>query len=141
MGKEWWWHARRRICSSDMMHLLSTNPKLGHITTFWGHPVIAACLATLKEITETHLMAEALEKENLFRSLGTSLIQEIRGKGLMLAAMTKSADITNEVILKCQDKGLILFWLLFEELQSESHRHLLFLKKKLRRLCNNGSNG
>jgi 4-aminobutyrate aminotransferase-like enzyme len=42
------------------------------------------------------------------------LIQEIRGKGLMLAAMTKSADITNEVILKCQDKGLILFWLLFE---------------------------
>jgi 4-aminobutyrate aminotransferase-like enzyme len=92
---------------------LSTNPKLGHITTF-GHPVIAsACLATLKEITETHLMAEALEKENLFRPFGTSLIQEIRG-GLMLAAMTKSADITNEVILKCQDKGLILFWLLFE---------------------------
>ena len=32
----------------------------------------------------------------------------------MLAAMTESADITNEVILKCQDKGLILFWLLFE---------------------------
>jgi hypothetical protein len=53
----------------------------------------------------------------------------------MLAAMTKSADITNEVILKCQDKGLILFWLLFEELQSESHRHLLFLKK--REGCNN----
>jgi 4-aminobutyrate aminotransferase-like enzyme len=72
-------------------------------------------LATLKEITETHLMAEALEKENLFRALLVHpLIQEIRGKGLMLAAMTKSADITNEVILKCQDKGLILFWLLFE---------------------------
>jgi 4-aminobutyrate aminotransferase-like enzyme len=32
----------------------------------------------------------------------------------MLAAMTKSADITNQVILKCQDRGLILFWLLFE---------------------------
>ena len=28
--------------------------------------------------------------------------------------MTESADITNEVILRCQDKGLILFWLLFE---------------------------
>ena len=60
-------------------------------------------------------MAEAIEKEKLFRSLLVHpLIQEIRGKGLMLAAMTKSADITNEVILKCQDKGLILFWLLFE---------------------------
>ena len=102
--------------SSAMMDLLSDNPKLGHITTFGGHPVIAsACLATLQEITETNLMAEVMEKEKLFRSLLVHpLIQEIRGKGLMLAAMTKSADITNEVILKCQDKGLILFWLLFE---------------------------
>jgi len=32
----------------------------------------------------------------------------------MLAAFTPSVDITNQVILKCQDKGLILFWLLFE---------------------------
>ena len=48
------------------MDLLYDNPKLGHITTFGGHPVIAAaCLATLQEITETNLMAEALEKEKL----------------------------------------------------------------------------
>jgi acetylornithine/N-succinyldiaminopimelate aminotransferase len=102
--------------SSAMMDLLSDNPKLGHITTFGGHPVIAsACLATLQEITETDLMTEALEKENLFRSLLVHpLIEEIRGKGLMLAAMTKSADTTNQVILRCQDRGLILFWLLFE---------------------------
>ena len=32
----------------------------------------------------------------------------------MLAAMTPSADITNQAILACQDRGLILFWLLFE---------------------------
>lgn len=102
--------------SSAMMDLLTDNPKLGHITTFGGHPVIAAaCLATLKELTETNLMEEALEKEKLFRSLLVHpLIQEVRGKGLMLAAMTADATITNEVILKCQDKGLILFWLLFE---------------------------
>ncbi|CAH0336266.1 Acetylornithine aminotransferase [Flavobacterium sp. CECT 9288] len=102
--------------SSAQMDLLSDNPKLGHITTFGGHPVIAAaCLATLQEITETNIMQESLEKEKLFRSLLVHpLIQEIRGKGLMLAAMTKSPDITNEVILKCQDRGLILFWLLFE---------------------------
>lgn len=102
--------------SATMMDLLSNNPKLGHITTFGGHPVIAAaCLATLKEITETSLMADALAKEKLFRELLVHpLIEEVRGKGLMLAAMTKNADITNEVILKCQDRGLILFWLLFE---------------------------
>ena len=104
------------MASSAMMDLLSHDPKLGHITTFGGHPVIAAaCLATLQEITETNLMVEALEKEKLIRSLLVHpLILEIRGKGLMLAAMTESAAITNEVILRCQDKGLILFWLLFE---------------------------
>ena len=102
--------------SGEMMDLLSDNPKLGHITTFGGHPVIAAaCLATLKEITETDLMQQAIEKEILFRTLLVHpLIEEVRGKGLMLAAMTSSPDVTNQVILKCQDRGLILFWLLFE---------------------------
>lgn len=101
---------------AEYMDLLSDNPKLGHITTFGGHPVIAAaCLATLREVTETNLIAETLEKEMLFRSLLVHpLIEEIRGKGLMLAAMMPNAEITNEVIFKCQDKGLILFWLLFE---------------------------
>lgn len=102
--------------SEQHMELLSDNPKLGHITTFGGHPVIAAaCLATLQEITETNLIPETLVKEKLFRSLLVHhLILEIRGKGLMLAAMTAHPEITNKVIFKCQDKGLILFWLLFE---------------------------
>jgi len=102
--------------SNDMMETLKDNPKLGHITTFGGHPVIAAAaLATLKEITSSNLMSEAIEKEKLVRKhLKHPLITDIRGKGLMLAALTPSAEITNEVILKAQDDGLILFWLLFE---------------------------
>ncbi|WP_291116992.1 aspartate aminotransferase family protein [Flavobacterium sp. UBA6135] len=101
---------------SEHMDLLSDNPKLGHITTFGGHPVIAAaCLATLREITETDLILQTLVKEKLFRELLVHpLIKEVRGKGLMLAAMVETPEITNEVIFKCQDKGLILFWLLFE---------------------------
>lgn len=102
--------------SREMMSLLSDNPKLGHITTFGGHPVIAAAaLATLQEIIESTLMAEALEKEKLIRSLLVHpLINEIRGRGLMLAIITPSSDITSDIILRCQEEGLILFWLLFE---------------------------
>ncbi len=102
--------------SSAMMDLLSHNPKLGHITTFGGHPVIAAaCLATLQEITQTNLIPETLEKEKLFKLLLVHpLIKEIRGIGLMLALMTDSTEITNQIVLNCQDRGLILFWLLFE---------------------------
>ena len=102
--------------SKAMMDTLKDNPKLGHITTFGGHPVIAAAaLATVQEIIEVDLMNQALEKEQLIRKhLVHPLIKDIRGRGLMLAAMTPSAEITNQVILKCQDEGLILFWLLFE---------------------------
>ena len=101
---------------AEYMDLLSDHPKLGHITTFGGHPVIAAaCLATLREVTETDLIPQTLVKETLFRELLVHpLIQEVRGKGLMLAAMVETPEITNQVIFKCQDKGLILFWLLFE---------------------------
>lgn len=104
------------VAKAEYMDLLSHDPKLGHITTFGGHPVIAAaCLATLKEITETNLIEQTLEKEKLFRQLLVHpLITEVRGKGLMLAPMTADPEITNKVIFKCQDKGLILFWLLFE---------------------------
>lgn len=102
--------------SKAMMDTLKDNPKLGHITTFGGHPVIAsAALATVKEITESDLIEKTLEKEQLIRKhLVHPLIKDIKGKGLMLAAITPSADLTNQVILKCQDEGLILFWLLFE---------------------------
>ena len=102
--------------SKSMMKTLQSNPKLGHITTFGAHPVItAAALATVKEITESHLMEQTLKKEQLIRThLKHSLIKEIRGRGLMLAAITPSSEITNELILKCQEEGLILFWLLFE---------------------------
>jgi len=103
--------------SSEIMDSLMDNPKLGHITTFGGNPVIAAAaLATLQEITETALMAETREKEALIREmLVHPLITEIRGKGLMLALMTPSEDIATQIILKAQEKGLILFWLLFEK--------------------------
>ena len=102
--------------SDSLMDLLQDNPKLGHITTFGGHPVIAAsALATLKEITNNNLMQQALEKEQLFRKLLVHpLITEIRGIGLMLAIITPSETITNTLVLKSQDQGLILFWLLFE---------------------------
>jgi acetylornithine aminotransferase len=103
--------------SSEIMDSLMDNPKLGHITTFGGNPVIAAAaLATLQEITTTDLMAETLEKEEYIRDLLVHpLINEIRGMGLMLALITPSEEIATSIILKCQEKGLILFWLLFEK--------------------------
>lgn len=123
--------------SSKMMDLLSHDPKLGHITTFGGHPVIAAAaLATLQEVTETNIMEEALEKERLFRTLLVHpLIKEVRGKGLMLAAMTESPEITNQVILECHKRGLILFWLLFEGKAIRITPPLTISKEEIKKGC------
>ncbi|MBC31494.1 MAG: aspartate aminotransferase family protein [Muricauda sp.] len=102
--------------SHEMMATLQDNPKLGHITTFGGNPVIAsACLATLKELTENQLIEQTIEKEKLFRKLLVHpLIEEIRGKGLMVALIMKDEALANELVLTAAKKGLILFWLLFE---------------------------
>lgn len=102
--------------SYEHMKFLQTNPKLGHITTFGGNPVIAAAaLAVLDEITSTDLIAKTLEKEQLFRKL---LVHEkiisFPGKGLMLAPEFANPEITQEVAKRSMEKGLILFWLLYE---------------------------
>ncbi|MBG26709.1 MULTISPECIES: aspartate aminotransferase family protein [Croceibacter] len=123
--------------SNSLMDLLSDNPKLGHITTFGGNPVIAAsALATLQEITETNLMQEALKKEKLFRKLlKHPLISEIRGSGLMLAPILPSAEIASEVILACQEKGLILFWLLFENKALRISPPLTISEEEIKKGC------
>jgi acetylornithine aminotransferase len=103
--------------SKALMSLLSDKPKLGHITTFGGNPVIAAaCLATLEVLTTSSLIAEVSKKEALFRSLlQHELISEVRGKGLMLAPIFANAAIANHLVLEAKKKGLILFWLLYEQ--------------------------
>jgi acetylornithine/succinyldiaminopimelate/putrescine aminotransferase len=105
------------IASFDHMSLLKDNPKLGHISTFAGHPVIAAAAtATVKEILEQNLVSESLRKEIIIRKhLQHPAIKEIRGKGLMLIALVESPELAAKIILKCLEKGLILFFLLFEE--------------------------
>ncbi|WP_392448324.1 aspartate aminotransferase family protein [Capnocytophaga canis] len=104
------------VASNELMKLLSHSPKLGHITTFGGNPVIAAAsLATLKELLTTDLMAQTVEKEKLFRKyLQHPLIESVNGRGLMLAIILQSAEMADFVVNYCQDKGLIVYWLLFE---------------------------
>jgi acetylornithine/succinyldiaminopimelate/putrescine aminotransferase len=98
------------------MALFKQNPILGHITTFGGHPVIAAAAhSNLKETLSSNIMSKIEEKENLIRRiLKHKLIIEIRGKGLMLALILKKPNLTKKLVEGCLDNGLILFYLLFE---------------------------
>ena len=104
------------IARSSLMNLLKENPTLGHITTFGGHPVIAAAgVATMQTLENSNLIEETLRKEQLIRKhLQHPSIKEIRGKGLMLAAILETPELAAKVVHTCLERGLILFFLLFE---------------------------
>ena len=123
--------------SEVLMAQLKDNPKLGHITTFGGNPVIAsAALATLKELTQTTLIEQTLKKEQLFRKqLQHPLIKEIRGKGLMLAVIVETPELASQIILECQKRGLILFWLLFEHRAIRITPPLTISKEEIKKGC------
>lgn len=123
--------------SREIMHTLSENPKMGHITTFGGNPVIAASsLATLNVLLNSSLIEDTLKKELLFKKLlKHPKIKEIRGKGLMLALIMDSPETANELVLQAKEKNLILFWLLFENRAVRISPPLTITKKEIQEGC------
>ncbi len=104
------------IAPREIMKVFKDNPALNHITTFGGNPVCcAASLATLQVIEEEKLIEQIPEKEALFRSLLIhDAIQEIRGKGLMLALRFDSEKRNMKIIHRCIENGLFTDWFLFD---------------------------
>lgn len=103
------------ISSKEIMHSLTNNPHLGHITTFGGHPVsCTASAATLTVLLEEKLIEQVENKEKLFRSLlKHPRIKSINGKGLLLAIEFESYELNKKIIDKCIEKGVITDWFLF----------------------------
>ena len=125
------------VASYDLMHLLADKPKMSHITTFGGNPVVAAAsLATLNELLTTSLMQETLEKEQFFRKLlKHPKIKSVNGKGLMLAAIMESEDLANHIILYAHQRGYIFFWLLFELRAVRISPPLTISKEEIEKAC------
>ena len=123
--------------SSDKMMQLTENPKLGHITTFGGNPLVAAsALATLRTLKSEKLIEQVKEKENLFRSLlKHPAIKQINGTGLMLAPLFENEEIANKVVLGCMEKGLILFWLLWEKKAVRISPPLTISEEEIKKGC------
>jgi acetylornithine/succinyldiaminopimelate/putrescine aminotransferase len=106
------------ISSREIMHSLSHDPVLGHITTFGGHPLsAAAALATITTLQNDFedLIATVPQKEQLFkRNLqSNSKIKEIRSAGLFMALQLDNFEQLTKVIKNCINKGLITDWFLF----------------------------
>ena len=126
------------FCSSAQnMEQLTHSPSLGHITTFGGNPVIAAAgLATLKTIINKKIMAEIDAKEALFRELLVHpKIKQINGRGLMLAPILENPEQVSKVVFSCMEKGLILFFLLWEKKGIRLSPPLNISKREIQKGC------
>ncbi len=102
------------VAPKEMMDVIKSNPMLGHITTFGGHPVsCAAARASLKVIQDEKLVESVERKANLFRAeLNIPQIKEIRGLGLMMCLQLDNFDQVYQVSNYCASKGLIIDWYL-----------------------------
>jgi acetylornithine/succinyldiaminopimelate/putrescine aminotransferase len=125
------------ISSAKIMSVLKTNPILGHITTFGGHPVCsAASLATLRIVLDGKLHEQAEAKGQLFKQLLVHpAIKAVRGKGLMLAAEFESFDVLKPVIDRAILSGVITDWFLFCDNSMRIAPPLVITEEQIREAC------
>ena len=102
------------VTSQKIMSLFTTNPPLGHITTFGGHPMCCAgALASLEVLENENVISKVEQKGVLFESLlEHKMIKEIRRKGLFFAIELENTAIVQKVVEGCKEKGLLSFWFL-----------------------------
>ena len=104
------------ISSDGIMSTLKTNPVLGHITTFGGHPVCcAAGLAALEYLLGEGLMQQADAKGARYEQAMRAhpAVKEVRRTGLLMAVEFGDAALCERVVQRAVETGLLTEWFLF----------------------------
>jgi acetylornithine/succinyldiaminopimelate/putrescine aminotransferase len=125
------------ISSAAITSVFKTNPVLGHITTFGGHPVCcAAGLASLEVLLREGLIKDVAGKEKLFRDhLEHPAIREIRGLGLFLAVELGSGEKVQKFISLAKDDGLVTDWFIFHDTAFRIAPPLIINPEQIRDVC------
>ena len=104
------------ISSAEIMDALKTNPVLGHITTFGGHPVCcAAGLASLEYLLSHGVVEQVEAKGALYEELVGQhpLVREIRRSGLIMAVELGDPVLRERVTRGLKEAGIMTDWFLF----------------------------
>lgn len=100
----------------EVMDTLQTNPVLGHITTFGGHPVCcAAGLAAMEYILENKLLESVEAKGALYESLlkDHPAVKEVRRAGLLLAVELGESEKLYRMMELFKELGILSDWFLY----------------------------
>lgn len=125
------------ISSKEIMHCLTHDPMLGHITTFGGNPVCcAAALATLEVIEEENILADVEAKGKLFEALLVHpKIKEIRRIGLMCAIDFETEAEVASIVSNALSMGIICFWFLSHPNSFRIAPPLIITEHEIRESC------
>ena len=102
--------------SEELMRDWQSDPVLGHITTFGGHPVsCAAAVVSLKVLLRERWIDEVDKKAELFvRAIGKHpLVKEIRAAGLLIAVDLGNEEYARRVLPMLIEEGVLSDWFLF----------------------------
>ena len=105
------------VASSELMEAWQSNPPLGHITTFGGHPVsCAAALAALKLLLNEPWVCEVEKKSQMFVNglKGHPAVKEIRAAGLLIAVDLKDEAKAKKILYLLLEEGAITDWFMFQ---------------------------
>ncbi|TXC76046.1 aspartate aminotransferase family protein [Luteibaculum oceani] len=102
------------LASEKMLNQFASNPVLGHISTFAGHPLAcAAGLANLEAMLEENVIAEVENKGKLLHQLlQHPKIVEVRWKGLFFGVELGNAEEVKQVVEACLQQGVLVYWFL-----------------------------
>jgi acetylornithine/succinyldiaminopimelate/putrescine aminotransferase len=125
------------IASRERMMTLATDPVLGHITTFGGHPVCcAAGMASLEVLLESGAIREVERKARLFSELlQHPRILSVRTFGLLIAVEFSSFEENKRIIDRCLEKGVFTDWFLFAPHCLRIAPSLLMEEQEIREAC------
>ena len=104
------------VSRHEIMDTLQSNPVLGHITTFGGHPVCcAAGLAALNYLLDHHVVEQVEAKGALYERLleDHPAVREIRRSGLLLAVELGSSERLYRIMELFKEAGIMSDWFLF----------------------------
>lgn len=105
------------VASNRLMEAWQSNPSLGHITTFGGHPVsCAAALASLRLLLTQPWVGEVEKKSQMFvKALEKHpLVKEIRAAGLLIAVDLKDSQKAKNILYLLLEEGAITDWFIFQ---------------------------
>ena len=104
------------ISSKKIMDSLQSEPVLGHITTFGGHPVCcAAGLAAYDYLVENGIVEQVEGKGARYEALlgDHPQVREIRRSGLLLAVELGSSEKLYRIMELFKEAGILSDWFLF----------------------------